>query len=360
MVFLGPVSPYRGGIAHHGTMLAKALESQAECLTISFSRQYPKWLFPGKSDKEEGVQNVEDLNVEYLIDSINPISWWTALKRIKSFNPSILVIPWWHVYWFFCFGFLLKSLGGNRPRKTIIVHNVVEHESARWKQFLSKKLLAMGDQYLVHTEQDGEHLRRLFPGKSVAICPLPLFDQFPRVTSSLPRRGRLELLFFGFVRPYKGLPTLLEAMAQLSGKDVYLTVLGEFWNGYEEASDFIQANALAGQVEVIDRYLLDAEAAHYFERCDVVVMPYLSATGSGIVPLAYHYEKPVLATSVGGIPDVVQPGRTGQLVEPGSSSALSAAILGLLEGEQILDHEAMQGMRASLSWQNYAGRLLNG
>lgn len=360
VVFIGPVQPYRGGISQHGTMLHTELSKQTDCLTLSFSRQYPQWLFPGKSDKDPESASLLKENIEYTIDSLNMFTWWRASKRIARAKPEILILPWWHVYWTFCFGFMLYWLRDSAAEKVIIVHNLVEHESANWKQRLTKMVLSRADRFLVHSAADRDSLQTLFPQKPISVHPLPLSDQFPRVSSSAPRRASLELLFFGFVRPYKGLSVLLDAMVLLKDRDVFLSIVGEFWEGYEEAVNFITVNGLSQQIEIINRYLPDLEAAKHLERCDVVIMPYLSATGSGIVPLAYHYEKPVIASRTGGIPDVVVSGSTGRLVEPGNVEDIAAAIEYLLEGGTLVDPAAMAQMRAKLSWTTYARALLSG
>src|SRR5690606_3346166 len=157
------------------------------------------------------------------------------------------------------------------------------------------------------------------------VHPHPTFDGYPAPERHLPRRAPLELLFFGFVRPYKGLDTLLHAMTLLRDTGVFRSVVGEFWRGAAEARRMIHAHGLSSRVERVSRYVPDEEAAQYFSRSDVVVLPYHSATGSGVIPLAYHYGKPVIATQVGGLPDVVVDGDTGLLVEARSAADLAKA-----------------------------------
>lgn len=359
---IGPVIPYRGGIAQHTTMLHRALSRHANCLTVSFTRQYPKILFPGATDVDESLVGHKEPGVEFLIDSINPLTWQKAVQRLVGFQPEVIVFPWWHVYWAPCFGWMANRLKHLLPSAELVFlcHNSLEHESAAWKRLLSNKVLSMATRFLVHTKEDRKNLRQWFPEKSVDVQFMPVFDNFPVPLGKLPRRKGLELLFFGFVRPYKGLFTLLEAMALLKGENVHLTIVGEFWNGADETQAFVHSHGLGGQVEVVARYVPDAEAAEYFARCDLVVLPYHSATGSAVIPSAYHFNKPVLATKVGGLPDVVVDGESGTLVEPCSSDALAQAIRSILAGELHFSLERIARFKAELSWDGFASAVLRG
>lgn len=358
ILIIGPVLPYRGGIAQHTTMLHRALREQSDCLTISFSRQYPRWLFPGKSDKDENLTSHVEEGVEFLIDSVNPLSWHRALRRAKSFAPRLVVFPWWHVYWAPCFAWLSRKLRKDGVEIVFLCHNVVEHESARWKRVLTDFVLSKGSRFVVHTSVDKQNLLNRFPDCLVAIHPLPVFDQFPQPTINLPRRAKLELLFYGFVRPYKGLDVLLRAMNLLKDEDVFLSVVGEFWRGEDEAKKYVADNGLANKVEIVPRYVSDDEAASFFSRCDVVVLPYRSATGSAVIPLAYHYGKPVIATRVGGLPDVVEDGETGALIEPDSSVQLADAIKQALTGVRFYRAESIFSYKTKLTWPGLANVVL--
>lgn len=360
VLVIGPTSPYRGGIAQHTTLLHRTLREQCECLTISFTRQYPRWLFPGKSDIDPNVAGHVEEGVEFLIDSINPLSWSKALSRARIFGPQLVVFPWWHVYWAPCFAWLSSKLKEDGVEVVFLCHNVIEHESARWKRVVTDFVLSKGSRFVVHTSVDKENLLNRFSESRVAIYPLPVFDQFPMPSEDFPRRAKLELLFFGFVRPYKGLDVLLQAMARLAGEDVFLSVVGEFWRGEDEARKYVADNKLASNVEIVSRYVSDDEAASFFSRCDVVVLPYRSATGSGVIPLAYHYGKSVIATRVGGLPDAVEEGKTGLLVDPDSIDQLSGAIKQVLAGRNISRAEAISEFKNRVTWRGLVNVVLGG
>ncbi len=340
-------------------MLYRALAKETETLMISFSRQYPRWLFPGKDDKDRSKGDLREEGVEYLIDSINPLSWSKALKRAKEFGPSIAIFPWWHVYWAPCFWWFSQRLKSQDVEIVFLCHNVFGHEDAPWKRRLGDLVLRSADRFVVHTVVDERNLRHRFPQRSVTIHPIPVFEEFPEATTRLPRRAKLELLFFGFIRPYKGLEVLLEAINLLKDEDIFLSVVGEFWKGEEDARQFIVDNKIENKVEFEPRYVSDGEAASYFERCDLVVLPYRSATGSAVIPLAYRYGKPVIATRVGGLPDVVEDGVSGTLIDPDSGAMLAEAIRKVLSSECIYSPDAIASYRRRLSWWGLVKSILD-
>jgi glycosyltransferase involved in cell wall biosynthesis len=331
----------------------------AEHLAISFSRQYPGWLFPGESDIDPAYENQKEPGAEYLIDSLNPFTWRKAVARASAFNADIAIIPWWTVFWAPCFGYLANRLQRAGIEVVFFCHNVVEHESAVWKSALARRVLKQGARFVVHTKEDENNLRKLLPTAKVTVHPHPIYDQFPAADNTLPKRRGLELLFYGFVRPYKGLDVLIEAMGRLKGEDIQLTIAGEFWEGEEETRARVKELGIDEQVEIRASYHTDKESAELFARSDVVVLPYHSATGSGVVPLAYHYEKPVIVTRVGGLPDVVKETDTGLLVEPGNSIALANAVKSMTRSRAVSMVPGIREMKRQLTWTSLASCILN-
>lgn len=326
IAIIGPVLPFRGGIAQHTTMLARTLRKQAEARTYSFSRQYPARIFPGDSDRDPDHAAESEPGTAYLIDTVNPLTWGPVAADIVRWRPDLVVLPWWHVYFAPLFLYLTTCLRRSGIPIVYLCHNVVEHETASWRRALTKRVLGRADGFVVHTESEREQLEHMLGVAQVEVHPIPVFESFPRVAGTEPREHALELLFFGFVRPYKGLDVLAEAMRLVDPSlDVRLTVVGEFWSGAADLRSRLEQDA-TGRVEVVPRYVSEREAAQFFGRSDVVVLPYRSATGSAVVALAYHFGVPVIASRIGGLPDVVVPGRTGFLVDPESPSELAAAI----------------------------------
>jgi len=358
IAMIGPVLPFRGGVAQHTTMLHRALRKLAELETISFSRQYPLWLFPGESDRDPDYAGHREPGVDYLIDSLNPLTWRRALKSMLSVPPELVLIPWWTIFWAPCIGCIAAILRRNGIEVVFLCHNVVEHESSAWKQWLSRMVLRCGTRFVVHTREDQSNLKHLLPEAVVTVRPHPIYSHFPPPERTLSRRRGLELLFYGFVRPYKGLDTLIEAMGRLKGEDLHLTIAGEFWEGERRTRERVAELGIAEQVEIRARYHSEQDTAELFARADVVVLPYRSATGSGVLPIAYHYDKPVIATRVGGLPDVVQEGRTGRLIDPDSVAALAEAITHLNRDQARAMQPAIQALKQRMTWTSLASSFL--
>jgi glycosyltransferase involved in cell wall biosynthesis len=330
LALIGPVPPFRGGIAQHTTMLHRTARCYSDLLTVSFTRQYPAWIFPGRGDRDPCCLDHHEEGVEYLIDSLDPFSWRRAADRVIAHHPRIVIIPWWTIYWVFCFRYLARRFRKAGITVLFLCHNVVDHESARWKAIMARQVLQQAHAFLVQSRKDEQILRYILPQAKIHRHPHPLYDQFPEAARELPRRANQELLFFGLVRPYKGLDLLIEALGMLPPTaDFFLTIAGEFWQGKRAVLKRIEELSLRNKIEILDEYIPDQEVAGLFQRADMVVLPYRSATGSGVIPLAYHYDKPVIVTRVGGLPDAVTDRETGLIVEPENPRALAAAISGI-------------------------------
>ncbi|MDZ7752512.1 MAG: glycosyltransferase [Gammaproteobacteria bacterium] len=360
VLVIGPVLPFRGGIAQHSTLLARALADQGECRILSFKRLYPLWLFPGESDRDAEYNNYHEPHTDYLLDSINPLTWRKAVAVVRSQRPDFVLIPWWTFFLGPMLAYIAWSLRRHGIEVVFFCHNVVDHEAAFWKRALARLVLQRGSRFVVHSHFEEARLRDLVPGAAAVVHPHPIYDQFPEPTADLPRRAALELLFYGFVRPYKGLDVLIEAMSLLHGSDIFLTVAGEFWEGEQELRRRLAASGLDAKVEVIARYVSETDTANLFQRADLVVLPYRSATGSGVIPIAYRYGKPVVATRVGGLPDVVEEGRTGFLVPPESPDALAEVLSSLSRGQLEALRPHVQEFAARLTWQSLASAVQRG
>lgn len=329
LALLGPVSPpFRGGIAQYTGNLRKELVSRCELKTVSFKRLYPTWLYPGASDREPGMERTYLADVLYTLDALNPRSLWIAARDIANAHCDLAIVNWWTLFWAPGFALMAKLLRARGVKVVFLCHNLFDHDSGVLKRVLARRFLSQADAYLVHSSEQAETLKQMFPAKAIRMHPHPTYDNYPYPTKVLPKRGRLELLFFGFIRPYKGLDTLIDALALLADHDVYLTVVGEPWYRPEELQEQVRGSG-APNVELHLEYVDASDAADYFSRADLVVLPYRKATGSGVAAMAYHYDKPVLATRVGGFPDIIEDGRTGFLVDPDSPQQLAAAIRAL-------------------------------
>jgi glycosyltransferase involved in cell wall biosynthesis len=328
----------------------------ADLQVLSFSRQYPKWLYPGESDKEPGENPAREPGVSYVIDALSPLSWHRAANAVIAKGCDHAILTWWTLFWAPAFAYIAWRLRRHGIRTSFLCHNLSDHDSKGLKSAISRWLLSSADSYIVHASEQSGALLRLHPAKPVLQRPLPIFDHFPAPSKVLPKRGRLEVLFFGFIRPYKGLDVLLDAMELLGDSGVYLTIAGEMWGQDERISS---ASGIKGaNIETCLEYVDSGVAAAYFARADIVVLPYLTATGSGVVALAYHYRKPVLASKVGGLEDVVAQGETGWLVAPGSARALADALAAIDRETAASLEQPIETFVAEHSWDNMAAAVL--
>src|SRR5688572_16753279 len=228
LALLGPLRPWRGGVAQHTTQLHRALQWRSEVKTLALSRPYPRWLFPGATRVEPGEEAYREPGVEYTLDWLRPQSWRAAVRTLEEHDTAGVVIPWWTVFFAPWVRWFTRACDQRGWPVVFLCHNVVEHETVAWKQWLTQKMMARGDAFIVHSRADQARLQMLLPGADVRYQPIPVYGHFPEPRSPLPRRAGLELLFFGLVRPYKGLDLLVDALAKLPGADVALSVVGEW------------------------------------------------------------------------------------------------------------------------------------
>ncbi len=366
---IGPTYPYRGGISHYTTLLARHLREEHETLLISFSRQYPAWLFPGRSDRDPSERPLRT-EAEYLLDPLNPLSWRRTLRRIREWQPDVVVIPWWVPFWapaWTVLGRGIKRLP-NQPQLIFICHNVLPHEPGRFSKILLpmalKMALSAGDGFVVHSEADKVILNRFFPHRQITVSPHPTYAALGQVEmAELPvdlPGDRPLLLFAGFVRPYKGLDILLDALPFVLAKcPVHLLAAGEFWEGTEAYKKQIEQLHLQPHVTLLDEYLPNETLAACLERSDVVVLPYRSATQSGIIQLAFGQGKPVITTDVGGLAEVVENGRTGLVVPPEDPQALAEAIERfIIDGLGDVFEANIKQENGRFSWQRLIAQLV--
>ncbi len=331
---VGPVYPYRGGIAHFTTLLAREFEKDHTVSVINFKRLYPSILFPGKTQFDESASALR-VDSERVIDSMNPFTFFRAASAIASRRPDLVVFQWWQPFFAFAYAgvafFLRRKM---KIRIVFLCHNVLPHEASRFDRLLIRIGFSAADAFLVQSREDRENLLQLRRNARVALNPMPIFDIFRRgaITSERAREqlGLRErvILFFGYIRPYKGLRVLLKAFARsLREVESTLLIVGEFYENPEPYLSLIKELAIEDRILLVDRYVPNEEVEVYFAACDLVALPYLSATQSAIAQIAFGFEKPVVVTSVGGLPDVVEHGSTGFIVPPRDPEALSEAIV---------------------------------
>lgn len=333
---IAPLPPFRGGIAKYCYSLAQELEKRHTLLLLSYKRQYPELLYGRKSQMDPDVDRDNILrefsDLAYGIDSVSPFSWHAAVQRIVASGTEMVIFPWWVVYWTPMYLYFLGSLKKKGIKVVFLCINVYEHENSPLKKFLTELTLRKADSIIVHSGQEKDEVLGLNRSATVRKHLLPLFRY--KVNNTIRHDRTLHLLFFGFVRKYKGLDILLRAVGILKGYDISLRIAGEFWDEKDEYLELIKTLGISGKVDVIDRYLTDQEMCCIFEEADVVVLPYRKTKTSGVIATAYGFAKPVLATDVGGFQEVVRDGYTGKIVVPGSPQAIADGIEWFINNRQ--------------------------
>jgi glycosyltransferase involved in cell wall biosynthesis len=337
VALLGPTHPYRGGIAHYTTLLARAFAARHDVAMVSFTRLYPGFLFPGATQFDaSGEAIAPPAPAARVVDSLLPWTWLRAGRMLRRLAPDLLVVPWWHPFFGPSLGTAARAArprGAAGPKRVFLCHNVEPHEPAPGLRALAAYGLGAADGFLVHARSEAARLARYAGTRPVRVHPHPSYEVFhaaapdrERARAALDARGK-TILFFGYVRPYKGLADLLAALA-LARPDSWdlLYVVGEFYEPRERYAAALAHRALRDKVRVVDRYVANEEVAAYVAAADVVALPYREATGSGIAQVAFGGGTPVIATRTGGLEEVVEDGATGLLVPPGDPAALARAI----------------------------------
>lgn len=357
---IGPMPPIRSGIARHSAAVARAIARRpGHAVRVwGFHRQYPGFLYPGETERMAGACPPADLTVSEPLDGAYPLSWWRTAADILDWSPDLAVLPAWTFFLAPALGHVAGRLRTAGVPASMIVHNAFDHEEAAWKSQLSLWQLGKADRFVTHNDELAATLRARFPDTPVAVFPHPVFDDLPEPEGRLPRETELELLFFGLVRPYKGLDLALQAMGRLGDRDVRLTVAGEFWGGLDETRALIDRLGIARRVDLRPGYASDQDAAELFARADVLVLPYRSATGSGVIPTACRYGRPVIASDLPGLAPAVIDGETGWLAPPGDADALAEILARLDRAATTRAGEAARRFGQNLSWDRFADKVL--
>jgi glycosyltransferase involved in cell wall biosynthesis len=333
ITIIGTAFPLRGGIAHFNALLASHLGKRHSIQTITFSRQYPAFLFPGKSQEESGSAS-ESMMVPpapQRIDSINPFSWIRVGRELRRSAPDLIIMKYWLPFFGPCFGTIARIAKRNRKTRVLyICDNVIPHERRPGDIAFTRYAFRYADGFIVQSDAVEQDLLKLLPEAKYRKVPHPVYEIFGPSIGKEAARKKLGLtasnviLFFGYVRAYKGLMTLIDAMARLPG--VLLLVVGEFYDSEEKYRRHVADTGVDSRVRFYSEYIPNDQVVDYFCASDVVVLPYLSATQSGITQIAYNFDKPVIATDVGGLAEVVIHEKTGLVVEPGNPASLADAI----------------------------------
>jgi glycosyltransferase involved in cell wall biosynthesis len=342
IVLIGPCYPYRGGNALTMSYLYKALmeSGRYEVVFVNFSLLYPEFLFPGTTQYDESEEHFERVPTHRLVNSINPLSWWRTAQFVRSQQPDLVAIDWWQPFFgisMWAISRLLLPLYKNKI--LFITENVISHEARFVDRILTRIGLANADKFLCFSQQVVNDLKPFrLREQPIFRSELPIYDWFKPAEESeiAPTRARLGfapsdkvILFFGYVRKYKGLDILIEAFAQLAPKmpELKLLICGEFYDDPKEYTDLIERLGIAPSTVLVNQYIPNEEVMQYFAVSELVVQPYRSATQSGILNMAYGALKPVVVTNVGGLQEFVDDGKTGIIVPTSEPHEVANGIL---------------------------------
>ncbi len=367
IIIISPAYPLRGGIAASGERLAKELQTQGKQVIIySYSLQYPSILFPGTSQYSTSPPPI-DLDIRTRINSIQPFNWISVGKEIALEKPDVVICRYWLPFMAPALGTILRYVKKNKHTKIIaLADNIIPHEKRLGDKQLSDYFIKSVDGFLVMSKSVEEQLQHFRVKKPIVYSPHPIYDIYGE---SVQRNAALEklqlsqtqryLLFFGFIRKYKGLDLLLAAMCdeRIKKLPIKLLVAGEFYDAPAQYLAFVNENNLTDKVIFYNEFIPDDEVKYYFSASDIVVQPYRTATQSGISQIAYHFEKPMIVTNVGGLPEIVPNGEVGYVVV-GTPNEIANAIVAFFENdEQNKFADGLRKQKQNYSWANMCEQI---
>ena len=331
---VGTTWPYRGGLAAFNERLAKQFAAEGDEVEIfTFTLQYPDFLFPGKTQYSDAPKP-EDLSISRTMNSINPFSWIRTAQAIRKAQIDLIVIKFWIPLMAPCLGTIARLCRRRGIRVVSILDNVIPHEPHFWDKWLIRYFIRSVDRFIAMSESVKEDCLKFLPASRkdrVALTVHPLYDNFGEAVEKNDARQFLDLpqdktilLFFGFIRDYKGLDLLMRAYQKAYRDNMLLVVAGEFYNNGAQYSELEKELQLEGKIAWRTDFIPDDKVRYYFSAADLIVQPYKSATQSGVTQIAYHFERPMLVTNVGGLAEIVPDGKVGYVCEVNEESVAHA------------------------------------
>ena len=367
IAILGTAYPYRGGIAAFNERLAKELIAEGHQLTIhTFKLQYPNFLFPGKTQFSSS-KKPQNINIERRINSINPINWITTGLSLRKENYDIVIIPFWLPFMGASLGTLSRLLKSKKTQLLCIAHNIIPHELRIGDKMLTRYFIKKIDGFLAMTQKVLDDLKVFDKNSPKVLTPHPIYDNFGEIE---PREKAIEslklnqdyryILFFGLIRDYKGLDLLLEAFSdtEIREKNIKLIIAGEYYSEQAPYKILIEKYNLEEDIIQVEQFIPDSEVHLYFNASDLVVQPYKSATQSGVTQIAYHFNKPMIVTDVGGLKEMCPDGKVGYVVSPNAND-IKKAILKFFNKTNINKMiENINQIKEQYSWSIFTKKLL--
>ncbi len=367
IAILSPAHPLRGGIAASSERLAREwLAGGAEVKIYSYKLQYPKWLFPGKTQYTNDPAP-QGLDIQPILNSVWPPNWWKTGRLLAREKPDILLLRYWMPFFAPALGSICRKVKKNKHTRIVcIADNIIPHEHRPGDKTLTRYFIKAVDNFVVMSRSVGKELESFDPNKPWKYVPHPVYDHYGEKVSrekactvlniepfsKCKNEHTRYILFFGFIRKYKGLDILINSMAdaRLRKMPVKLLVAGEFYEDEKKYRELVSRLGLEDKVIFRNEYIPENEVRYYFGAADIVAQPYRSATQSGISQLAYHFEKPMLVTRVGGLPEIVPHGKAGYVTDV-SAPAVAEALVDFFENNRAAEMEAfVKEYKKRFSW----------
>ncbi len=364
ITILSTMYPFRGGIAQFNASLYREFEKNHQTTAITFKRQYPNILFPGKTQYvTEKDTTADPIPTKQWLDSINPINWLTTANKIKKLQPDVLIVRLWMPFFAPCLGFIAKKLSKN-TQTIAILDNVIPHERRFFDIPFLRYFFKRTNAYIVMSEQVQNDLLKLKPNAKYKLSKHPLYNHFGKKLDKQEARKTLNLspnkktiLFFGFIRDYKGLDLLINAFGELSD-EYQLVIAGEPYGSFNKYTTLINNNPNKDRIHTYVRYINDNEVNTFFSAVDVCVLPYKSATQSGITSIAYHFELPMIATNVGGLKEMVKHNITGKIINNPNTNEITKGIEDFFAENTELFIDNIRKEKELLSWNVLVDNIL--
>ena len=360
VVIIGSAWPLRGGLAAFNERLAEEyIKNGDEVIIYTFSLQYPSILFPGKTQYSSSPKP-ENLDIKVKINTVNPVSWLSTGKEIKKLNPDLVLIKFWIPFVAPSLGKIARIIRSNGHSKVIsIIDNIIPHEKRPGDNLLAKYWVNSVDGFITMSRDVLNDLKLFDTKKPKIYCPHPLYDHYGEVMPKKKAKEHLGLdintnylLFFGFIRDYKGLDLLLKAVDKefFKKKNIKLLVAGEFYTDSKPYFEIIKEKEIDDIVIMSNDFIPDEEVAYYFNASDAVVQPYKDATQSGVTQIAYHFEKPIITTDVGGLAEIVPDGKAGFVVNPEVEEIKKAIFDFYTENKEEVFRKNVKEIKKNYSW----------
>ena len=366
LALISVAPPYRGGISKHTSILVENLSKNHSVDVINYSRQYPNFLFPGKTQYLDDKS--ENDNSSRMIDSINPLTWFSTGNKLAKQNYDLVIFRFWNPFFAPALGVIAGVIKKNSPKTKLmsLSDNILPHEKTPLGDFLTTYLFQKLDGHIVQSSQTEKELQEVVDDPIYEKRFHPIYTNFPKKIDKITARKKLGLsakniiLYFGIIRDYKGFDILLNAIAELkdSGLDFHLLAGGECYGSDEKYTQLISNLGISDYISWHNKYIPDSEVSNYFSAADVVALPYRTASQSGVTQIAYSYDIPVIVTKVGGLPEIVDEGQSGFAIEPENPKELANILENNFKAGKFLEMETyIKIFKQKFSWEYFVNGI---